>query len=231
MSSPRVWEPFITDVERTLYREYNQESKWGQRPAVLVIDIYNCTLGDRPEPVLEAVRRFPKSTGERAWQALPHVQRLLAAARSQGVPVIYTTKDPRPESRTPVWRSTKRKTDTTDWGWEYAIADAVRPQPGEPVIYKPRASGFFGTPLSAMLTQLQVDTVLVVGESTSGCVRASVVESFSHGYTTVVVEEGVWDRSWVAHCMNLFDMHHKYADVVSADKVLAYLEQLPARDR
>lgn len=227
MSRPRLWDPYLTAEERAWFKDTRQ--KWGVRPAILVIDIYNRVMGDRPEPIAEAVKRFPAATGERGWQAIPHVQRLLAAARARDLPIIYTTKDARRDARGDLLGATKNGGgDTDDWEWQYAIFPGVAPQPEDSLIYKTRASVFFGTPLAALLHHKRVDTVIVVGEATSCCVRHSVLDSFSHGYTTVVVEEAVWDRNWVSHCANLFVLHSKYADVVSIAEVLPYLEQLPA---
>ena len=87
------------------------------------------------------------------------------------------------------------------------------------VIFKERASGFFGTPLVAHLTQLGCDSLIVCGESTSGCVRASCVDGYSLGYHVSIVEECVFDRSTLSHKVNLFDMHHKYTDVMKLEEV------------
>jgi nicotinamidase-related amidase len=94
------------------------------------------------------------------------------------------------------------------------------------VIRKTRASAFYGTPLAAHLVQMDVNTLVCVGNSTSGCVRASVLEGFMHGYSMVVVEECVFDRNWLSHKVNLFDMNCKYADVLFVDEVLDYLARL-----
>ena len=101
---------------------------------------------------------------------------------------------------------------------------------GEVVIYKERASGFFGTPLIAHLRQAGADSLIIFGESTSGCVRASTVDAYSYGFHNVVVEECTYDRSMLSHKVNLFDLHHKYADVMHIEKVLAHLDGL-AKER
>ena len=93
------------------------------------------------------------------------------------------------------------------------------------MIYKERASVFFGTPLVAHLTRQRVDTVIVCGESTSGCVRASAVDAYSYGFHTVVVEECCFDRSLISHKVNLFDLHHKYADVMRLEELKRCLER------
>ena len=99
-----------------------------------------------------------------------------------------------------------------------------KPQAGDVVITKQRASGFYGTPLMAHLTQLGIQTVIVCGESTSGCVRASAVDGYSSGFHVTIVEECTYDRAELTHKVNLFDLHHKYADVMHVDEVIAHLE-------
>ena len=98
-------------------------------------------------------------------------------------------------------------------------------QEGDILIRKERASAFHSTPLVAHLTRLGVSSLIVCGESTSGCVRASVVDAYSYGYHTTVAEECVFDRSPLTHKMNLFDMHHKYADVMVLKDIVQHLEQ------
>ena len=91
------------------------------------------------------------------------------------------------------------------------------------IIYKQRASAFFGTPLIALLMQLDRKSLVVCGESTSGCVRASVVDAYSYGFHTVMVEECCFDRSMLSHKVNLFDLHHKYADVMHLSEIKGHL--------
>ena len=110
-----------------------------------------------------------------------------------------------------------------------AIFEAFAPRDGDTMIVKERASGFYGTPLVAHLTKLGIDSLIVCGESTSGCVRASAVDGYSNGYHMTVVEECVFDRSELSHKVNLFDLHHKYADVMGIDEVAAHLEERAKR--
>jgi len=144
----------------------------------------------------------------------------LAAARAAGVPVIYTTR----HVNTGPVRSTHR--DASPAEDSYDIIDELAPEKGELVIYKERASAFFGTPLVAHLNRMGISSIIALGESTSGCVRASVVDGYSNGYHMTVVEECVFDRSELSHKVNLFDMHHKYADVMKLDEVTAHLERV-----
>ena len=97
------------------------------------------------------------------------------------------------------------------------------------MIYKQRASAFYGTPITAHLTQLGVRTLIICGESTSGCVRASAVDAYSNGFHVVLVEECCFDRSLLSHKINLFDMHHKYADVLHIDEVVAHLKNFAVK--
>ena len=105
----------------------------------------------------------------------------------------------------------------------YDIIDEVAPLPGEAALRKSSPSAFWGTPLVGHLTSLGVDTIITCGESTSGCVRASVVDGCTNRYRMAVVEECVFDRHEASHAINLFDMNQKYADVLTLAEVLEYL--------
>ena len=107
------------------------------------------------------------------------------------------------------------------------IVNEIAPQPSDIVIYKSKPSGFFGTPLQSVLNDYAVDTLLVMGGTTSGCVRATVLDAFSFNYFVGVVEEGTFDRIQLSHKANLLDMHIKYADVMKAEQVASYLDGLP----
>ena len=214
MPESHPWDDVITALDRTLYASYDRPLPEPRRPALLFIDYYNAVFGDRPEALPEATERFPSSCGLAAWEALPSAERLLGAARRLGVPVFFTTGETRPEAGRGKVRATKRESVNSDPVWGATIVESLTPQPGETVIYKQRASGFFGTPLVSHLVQLGVDGLIVAGESTSGCVRASVVDAYSYGFPVLLVEEATFDRSLISHKINLFDLHHKYAWVV-----------------
>ena len=112
---------------------------------------------------------------------------------------------------------------------DYEIFKEFAPEPDDIIIYKERASGFYGTPLIAHLTRLGISSLIVCGESTSGCVRASVVDAYSNGYHVSIVEECVFDRSIISHKVNLFDLHHKYADVMKLGEVKQHFEEQPLK--
>ena len=103
------------------------------------------------------------------------------------------------------------------------IVAEVAPEPRDIVVVKAKPSGFFGTPLLSYLIYLKVDTLLVCGVSTSGCVRATVTDAFSNNFRVGLIEDGCFDRTEAAHAINLFDLNAKYADVVSSAEVLEYV--------
>lgn len=217
-----VWEDIIDDEIRQINKNYTERQGLRQRPALLCIDNYNAVFGDQAEPVLEAMKRFPSSCGLAAWNAIPPTQKLMAVARSAGIPVIHSTRDK--QSR---MHSTKRKrTADRDPNWDYTHLSALAPEPDELVICKPRASVFHGTALSDHLVEMDVNTLIVCGNSTSGCVRASVNEAFMYGYRVGIVEECVFDRNWLSHKVNLFDMNAKYGDVMFLEEICDYIASL-----
>ncbi|MPZ72567.1 MAG: isochorismatase family protein [Nitriliruptorales bacterium] len=222
MDERHCWTDVLGADERVLDARGPRERRLGRRPALLLIDLYRKVFGDRPEPLADAIQRWPASCGPAAWAALGPLRDLLAAARAAQVPVIHTTGESRPEAT--LGGATRRRVGDVGRPADYDIVDAVAPVPGESVIYKGRASAFFGTPLASWLRRLGVDTVVVGGETTSGCVRASVVDAFSHGYDVAVVEEAVFDRSPLSHKVNLYDMHSKYATVVHTVDAVRYLQ-------
>lgn len=232
----RIWDAFLTERDKEVFGAagYGESAGFGERPAIVVIDVnYNFT-GDKCEPILDSIRRWPNSCGEDAWNALPHIRKLLDAAREKGLPVIYTTGDMREDGwdraawswknkRTGEWRSGGARTNLD--GNE--INREIAPAPRDIVIKKLKPSAFHGTPMSSFLTNLRADSVIMVGTTTSGCVRATVLDAFSENYRVALVEEGCFDRSQASHAINLCDMHAKYADVVGVDAVVEYIESLP----
>lgn len=218
-----AWDDLIDDDTRRIYAEYGARMGLRQHPALLCVDNYNAVFGDRPAPVLAAIDRFPSTCGEAAWAAIEPTMRLMGAAREAGIPVIHTTRDDITHAMTSPLRSTKRSRHGGDPAWDHAFFPRLAPAPGELVIRKTRASAFYGTPLDAHLVQMGVDTLIVCGNSTSGCVRATVLDGHMRGYAVAVVEECVFDRHPLIHGINLFDMNAKYADVMFIDEVLDYI--------
>lgn len=225
------WQDVIPADVLAVYAKYAREVEIGPAPALIAVDLYENVYGGGPVPVLDAIQTHPSSCGEYAWAAIEPTQRLFAAARYAGLPIFYTTSDARPDARPRGVGSTKQATASMGADpRKYAIRPEFKPQPGDVVVTKQRASGFFGTPLMAHLTKLGVRSVIICGESTSGCVRATAVDAHSNALHVVLVEECCFDRSLISHKVNLFDMHHKYADVMKIDEVLAHLAAIATRE-
>ncbi len=218
------WDDVIDDATRRIYAPYQRERRIGARPALLLIDLYDLVFEGGALPPEELVDRYPSSCGIYAHQAIAPIQRLLAAARDARLPIAYSTSESRPEASPVGWSTARGGTRAAPSAFE--IHEAFTPRPEDLVVRKQRASAFYGTALAAYLVMRGCDSVIVCGESTSGCVRASTVDAFSSGFHVTLVEECVFDRSVISHKVNLFDMHQKYADVMHLDEVE---EQLRSR--
>lgn len=218
------WQDIMGADVLEVYAPYRRTVGIRGRSALLAIDLFSCVFPSERKPVLEAVKADRRSCGEYAWDAVPKIQRLLAAARSRHWPVIFTTAAVADGSRGGAARATFRAhgdRSTAQLAADYSIDSRFPVLPGDLVVYKDRASAFDAAALESTLRSLEIDTVVICGESTSGCVRASAVDSYSRGFHTVVVEECVFDRNLLSHKVNLFDLHHKYADVLHLDEVCA----------
>lgn len=208
------------DLE-TEYQKHGLANRvgFGKSPALLVIDFVKAYT--TPGSPLYAAPGVP--------DAIAATVPLLALAREKGIPIIFTgvayAKDGRDGGifvqKVPALRQLTADSPLTQ------IVEAVAPQDDELVVIKKYASAFFGTPIAATLTALGVDTILMVGCSTSGCIRASAVDGMQHGFRVIVPRECVGDRALEPHEANLFDIAGKYGDVVAVSDVLAYLQQHP----
>lgn len=222
-----TWRDVVPPEDRAVYEAagYGRRGALGAHPALLVIDATYGFIGREPLPVLESITRYPNSCGQAGWDALPHITRVLEVARLRQVPTYYTAGVTDFAQHAGRWREKHPKTleQPSD---AQEIPEPIAPREGDIVIPKTKPSPFFGTPLLASLIDRRVDTVLITGCTTSGCVRAAVVDAFSNGFTTAVVEDGVFDRAPFNHAVNLFDMDQKYANVISSDEAIAYLSAL-----
>jgi maleamate amidohydrolase len=218
------WKSVVPSEILRIYKHYRREVKVGPAAALVAIDLYELSYQGGPLPVTDLVDTYPSSCGIHAWEAIEPTKRLFVAARAAGLPIFYSTVDCSRNTRPDFIRSTNRKSTSVDPA-AYEIHSAFKPQPGDVIIRKQRASAFFGTPLIAHLTQLGVRSILLCGESTSGCVRATAVDAYSLGFHVTMVEECCFDRSPLSHQVNLFDLHHKYADVMHLEEVMRHLER------
>jgi maleamate amidohydrolase len=227
-----IWDDVLTDRDKQVFAAagYGKRQGFGRRPAVMVVDVNYNFVGDVPEPILDSIKKYRNSCGEEGWQGVRQIRRLLDAARAVSVPIFYSTAPSRQTALTAGRWHGKNRRGAEDFhslaqnGNE--IVHEIAPHDNDIVILKDKPSVFFGTPLMSYLHELQVDTLLVTGTTTSGCVRATVVDAFSYNLKVVVVEECVFDRGQTSHKVNLFDMQAKYADVVPLEVALSYLDEL-----
>lgn len=187
---------------------------WGTRPALLVIDMMQAYFTEGS----------PLCLPDR--QAVDGCVRLLEAARSNGVPVVHTrvAYSPGLADAGLFARKVPALGLLVEGSTLGRFEADVAPQPGEVVVVKQYASAFFGTSLASTLRAAGRDTVVACGVSTSGCVRASATDAMQLGFVPLVVADACGDRTGAVHEANLFDLGAKYADVVTADEAVTYLQ-------
>jgi nicotinamidase-related amidase len=185
----------------------------GSRPAVLVVD-FSCGFTD-PECTL----------GSDMTDAVEATRRLLDLARAKGLPVVFTTIGYEPSLKDGgLWLQKVPSLGDLQIGGHWVEIDPrLEPREDETIVLKKGASAFFGTNLPAILVSQGVDSVILCGATTSGCVRATAIDLLQYGYPTLVPRECVADRAQAPHEANLFDINAKYADVVPLDEVLDYV--------
>ncbi len=226
----RWWEEVFAADDRDAYESIRRGAPQprGQRPALLVVDVTRAFCGEPAQSPAESVRKWPTSCGPRAWEAIPYIRRLVETAREAGVPVVFTTGQPGADRL--YGGTVKGEGGATGspmaWPGAQEIPSEIAPKEGELVLAKPKASACFGTALLAHLHRREADSLIVCGTTTSGCVRATVVDGFSWGYPVFVPEEAVFDRSRLSHAVNLFEMNAKYADVIMGTDACEWLRSL-----
>ncbi len=232
--SERIWDKFLTERDKEVFKVsgYGARGGFGKRPALIVIDVNYAFCGDKPEPILESIKKWRNSCGEDSWPAVAQIRKLIDKSHAKGVPVIYTTGIRRDDN----W-------DAGSWSWKNSrgqekpkvavsniegneIVAEIAPAPQDIVIHKQKPSGFFGTNMASYLTLLGCDSVILTGTTTSGCVRATCLDAFSLNYHVAMAEDGCFDRSQASHAINLCDMNAKYADVIKTDEILSFLDTL-----
>lgn len=220
------WTDFLTERDTALLGSTSWAKQapfgFGERPAVVVVDLYYAAVGLPRTDILESVRDWPSSCGLEGWAAVDRTAGLLATARAAGAQVVYLHATP------PEWgrwnRKPARKLAVRAGGIDPndIVAEAA-PHDGDIVLTKIGPSAFHQTPLDTILRSGGYDTILVAGEATSGCVRSTVVDGCVAGYRVGVVGDCCFDRFEASHWVSLFDMNQKYADVIPADAAERYL--------
>jgi maleamate amidohydrolase len=224
----RIWDNFLDEQDQKVYQGAGLGKKMGigLKPALIIVDVQYGFTGDSSEKIEESIQKYPTSCGEVSWKAIPHIKSLLHAARNAELPIFFTIIEGSKTSsndRVAIKGNIFDHPLLLEGEKGTQVVEELKPQYGEIVISKKKPSAFFGTPLTSYLTARQVDTVIIVGCTTSGCVRASVIDAFSQNYRVIVPEECVFDRGIASHAINLFDMQQKYADVVPVEEVIREL--------
>ncbi len=226
----RPWDRFLASGDREVMAAagYGERGGFGERPALLVVDMTYNFCGDRSEPILDSIKRWRASCGQAAWLAVPEIAALITVARQRRVPVVYTLREARDDGwDRGRWRSKNRRGGEDAASHGNRIIAELAPQSGDIVLRKQKPSAFFATPLVSLLTQLHCDAVIVAGATTSGCVRATVIDAFSYNLRVAVPQDAVFDRAEASHAISLFDMNAKYADVMPAAEIVAWLRTVP----
>jgi nicotinamidase-related amidase len=216
----RIWEDLLSEQDKQVITKagYDKEgaSSWdsrgmGTNPMVLVIDMQRLVVGE-DEPILDAIDDYRTAMGEIAWEAIDHIEPFLEFARDQGLPVTYTRVIP----------SSYDDPEHED----LAIVEPVAPEAGEAVVDKSYASAFYGTDLLSRLVRGDHDSIIIVGNSTSGCVRATAIDAQQHGFDVILPQECLFDRIEASHKIGLLDLWMKYAEVQELEEVEEYVEQI-----
>jgi nicotinamidase-related amidase len=223
----RPWDGIVSEEEVRRYEAagFGRPTGIGRRPALIIIDVQYRTAGTKRMPFWQAIEEYKTSCGEAAWNAIDNIVPLLALFRERGFPVLYPHVAPklsydsgRLAQKVPEIMNIPAR------GYDF-VAE-IAPREDDVLLPKKHPSAFFGTSLASYLIDKQVDTLIVTGCSTSGCVRGSVMDGFAYNFRVTVPEECVYDRSPVAHAVNLFDMAYKYGDVRPVNDVMAALRAI-----
>lgn len=183
----------------------------GVAPILLVIDVTEAFVGPNL-PVAQAQEVSRQACGERAWATLPPIRRLLETFRTAGHPVIFTAPDPAQRWVGAATAGQILPAERPDG----QVLGELAPRDGEMILVKSKSSAFFGTPLLSALIQTRRDTVVIVGGTTSGCVRATAVDAASHGFEVLVIEDACFDRVALSHAVALIDLDVKYARIINS---------------
>lgn len=234
----RVRDKYLTEQDNEhLAASGHQPKGFGRRPALLMVDLYRWVFGDKPLPLMDAIKEWPGSCGLAAWESLPSIQLLLASAREVGIPVVHVTGLSDSESGVNGWASANNGSRPGYLGTSakrargpemFNIIDELAPTAGETLLRKALPNPFHNTSLLGHLNELGVDTLIVARESSSGCVRASVVDACASRFKVVIAEECVFDSHEATHALNLFDMHYKPGDVLPLSEIQKWLHEWQA---
>lgn len=224
----KPWSGVISDEEERRYASagFGGTGGFGSRPALLIIDVQYRTIGTTRQPYWDAITEYPTSCGDVGWDAVDRIAPLLAVFRDKGFPVLYPHVAPKNAATDGGRLAQKIPSIMGIDAKGYEFVEDIAPVAGDVLLPKKHPSAFFGTPLTSHLIDLGVDTLVVTGCTTSGCVRSSVTDAFALNFKVIVPEDCVYDRAPTSHAVNLWDMNGKYADVMPSDDVIETLNGL-----
>lgn len=226
-----AWDGIVTEEEERRYAKagFGGSGGIGRRPALLIIDVQYRTVGTSPKPYWEAIEEYPTSCGDAGWAAVERIAPLLALFRRKNFPVLYPHVAPKNAATDSGRLAEKIPSIMGIDAKGYEFVAEIAPEPGDVLLPKKHPSAFFGTPLVSHLIDLEIDTLVVTGCTTSGCVRSSVTDAFAYNFRVLVPEDCVYDRAPTSHAVNLWDMNGKYADVMPSSEVIDLLAKLEDR--
>lgn len=227
LESSMMWSQVVPSADADLYHRagFGRSAGLGRRPALLIIDVQYRTVGHERVPIADAMLEYPTACGDRGWAAIDRLVPVISAARAAAVPLVFPHVAPKTATTAGGYKG-KSPTLASASAEAYEFVAEAAPQEGDVLIAKDHPSGFFGTALTTHLIERGIDTVLIAGCTTSGCVRATAVDAFSLGFKVGIIADAVYDRTDFVHQASLFDMGSKYADLLSAEQVAAYLGTL-----
>jgi nicotinamidase-related amidase len=222
------WDGVIGEEEIDRYAKagFGGEGGIGARPALLIIDVQYRTVGTTPKPYWDAIKEYPTSCGDVGWDAVGNIAKLVALFRQKGFPILYPHVAPKNSATDGGRLAAKIPSIMGIDAKGYDFVEEIAPVKGDVLLPKKHPSAFFGTPLVSHLVDLGVDTLIVTGCTTSGCVRSSVTDAFAYNFKVLVPDDAVYDRSPTSHAVNLWDMNAKYADVYPSTRILKLVEDL-----
>ena len=223
----RPWDRYLDDDARGVIAKarFSRRIGLGKKPCIVAIDCQKYMVGEEG-----ADESWPSSCGAFGRANLERGAHLVSSAQQMGIPVFFTLFELDPSGADIGVYGRKRDLLQSDkWclaGTEGAeLAESFTPSARDIVFVKKKPSGFHGTPLLGYLIERAIDTVIIIGGATSNCIRATVFDSASYNFRTIVAEDAVFDRIPVSHAMSLFDMDRQFADVLPVDDILDALRE------
>ena len=221
-----IWDDVIGERDRAVIEKggWGKSRGLGKSPCLMIIDPQYNYVGE-DKPILEQQDQWPTGCGADAWAGIRKIKRLMEVVRSKEIPIVYTRQVQRKTLAFDGFaRKAERKGESFLEGHKGTqIVEEIAPVEGDLVVDKGYSSAFYGTPMVSYLNGLGVDTILMTGGTTSGCLRATTVDAVSRNYHVAVVEDCVFDRLEISHKVSLLEMWMKYCDVISLEEALEYV--------